>query len=132
MDFLQTSIGNYVFNNVQAGGANVGRWNLLIVGLYGKQTDVSFDTNFSEDGDNFMSDYFIQNGSFVKIDNITAGYSFNKIFGGFISGGRLSATVQNPFIFTKYQGLDPEVFGGIDSNVYPRPIMTVIGLTLNF
>jgi len=49
-----------------------------------------------------------------------------------ISGGRIYATVQNPFVITKYKGLDPEVFGGLDSNVYPKPVITVIGLSLNF
>ena len=83
-------------------------------------------------GNNFMFDYYVQNVSFARIDNITAGYSFNKILGGLISGGRISATVQNPFVFTNYKGLDPEIFGGIDGNIYPKPIVSVLGLTLNF
>ena len=93
----------------------------------------AFDTNFTGgSGITFMSDYYVQNASFVRIDNITLGYSFGKLFGGVISGGRLSGTVQNPFIFTKYKGLDPEIFGGIDGSIYPKPIVSIIGLTLNF
>jgi iron complex outermembrane receptor protein len=79
----------------------------------------------------YFSDYYVQNASFLRCDNITLGYSFKKLF-NVIQSGRLSATLQNPFVITKYKGLDPEIFGGIDNNVYPRPVMTVIGLTLNF
>ena len=78
-----------------------------------------------------MSDHYIQNASFVRCDNITLGYSFDKLL-NIVSGGRIYATVQNPFVITKYKGLDPEVFGGIDGNLYPRPIISVIGVSLNF
>ena len=77
-----------------------------------------------------MSDYYVQKASFLRVDNITVGYSFDNL--GFISGGRISATVQNPFVITDYKGLDPEIFNGIDGSIYPKPVLTVIGLTLNF
>jgi iron complex outermembrane receptor protein len=79
----------------------------------------------------FMSDYFVQNASFLKLDNVTLGYNFAKILDANISG-RIYATVQNVFTITKYDGLDPEVSNGIDNTLYPRPITTVIGLNLNF
>ena len=69
------------------------------------------------------------------MDNIPLGYSFDGLFkGGNYSGisGRVYATVQNVFTITNYSGLDPEVNGGIDNSMYPRPFTTVIGLTLNF
>ena len=78
-----------------------------------------------------LSDYFVQNASFMKCDNITLGYSFKKLFGAPI-GGRVYATVQNVFTITKYKGLDPEVEKGLDNNIYPRPLTTLIGLSLNF
>ena len=78
-----------------------------------------------------MSDYYVENGSFLKVDNITLGYSFNKL-ANVISGGRIFATVQNPFVLTNYSGLDPEISGGIDQTIYPRPIMTIVGVSLNF
>lgn len=130
----RANIGNYVYNAVAAERMNVGRngiWSPLA--FFENKVMSAFDTNFTGgSGITFMSDYYVNNASFARIDNITAGYSFDKIFGGLISGGRLSATVQNPFVFTKYKGLDPEIFGGIDGNIYPKPIVTVIGLTLNF
>jgi len=91
----------------------------------------AFETNFTGGADNYQSDYYVQKASFVRCDNITLGYSFKKLF-NVISSGRLSATVQNPFVITSYKGLDPEVYGGIDQNIYPKPIVTVIGLSLNF
>ena len=78
-----------------------------------------------------MSDYFIQNASFLKMDNITLGYSFDKLFGKNI-GGRVYLTAQNVFTITKYEGLDPEVDGGYDSTLYPRPFTGIFGLSLNF
>jgi len=91
----------------------------------------SFDTNFSGKANDYLSDYYVQNASFIRCDNISFGYSFKKLF-GVIDSGRVFATVQNPFVITKYKGLDPEISGGIDNNIYPRPIITLMGLTLNF
>ena len=67
----------------------------------------------------------------MKLDNITIGYSFDKLFGAKISG-RVYATVQNVLTITNYDGIDPEVNNGIDNNLYPRPITTILGLNLNF
>ena len=82
-----------------------------------------------------MSDYFIQNASFLKCDNITLGYSFNNLFkGASYKGiaGRIYALVQNPFVITKYGGIDPENASGVDGSVYPRPRTYMLGLSLNF
>ena len=81
--------------------------------------------------DNVLSDYFVQNASFLKCDNITLGYSFEKLFGANI-GGRVFATASNVFTITKYKGIDPEVGGGIDNSLYPRPFSALVGLSLNF
>ena len=85
----------------------------------------------SKNDNTLLSDYFVQNASFMKCDNITLGYSFKKLFGAPI-GGRVYAAVQNVFTITKYKGLDPEVEKGLDNNIYPRPLTTLIGLSLNF
>ena len=65
------------------------------------------------------------------MDNITLGYSFDKLFGKNI-GGRVYLTAQNVFTITKYEGLDPEVDGGYDSTLYPRPFTGIFGVSLNF
>lgn len=67
----------------------------------------------------------------MKCQNITLGYSFSNL-GGSEVGGRVFVTAQNPFIITKYDGLDPEVQSGIDKNPYPRPWSLQLGLNLNF
>ncbi len=78
-----------------------------------------------------QSDYFIQNASFLKCDNITLGYSFDRI-GKWTINGRVYATAQNVFTITNYKGIDPEVSGGYDSAIYPRPFTGILGLSLNF
>lgn len=130
---FRASIGNYNYNSVEAQRLNVGSayvWSPL--GYFSNMTKTAMETNFSGKSTiQYMSDYFVQNASFVRCDNITLGYSFDKILNVF-SGGRIYATIQNPFVVTKYKGLDPEVFGGIDSNLYPRPTISIIGVSLNF
>jgi iron complex outermembrane receptor protein len=130
---LRASINNYVYNDTQAGSCNVGAsavyygsqylsnrpWRNVNIGMTSPQTE------------QYFSDYFVQNASFLKCDNITLGYSFERLFGAKISG-RAYATVQNVFTITKYKGIDPEVSGGIDNNLYPRPFVSVLGLSLNF
>ena len=77
------------------------------------------------------SDCWIQNASFFKLDNFTVGYSFQKLLNMNISG-RVYATAQNIFTITNYDGLDPEIQGGIESSIYPRPFTTILGVNLNF
>ncbi len=83
----------------------------------------------------YHSDYYLEDGSFLKLDNFTLGYTFPKLFK--LNADRSASlnifgTVQNICTFTKYSGIDPEVFGGIDGTVYPRPRTYVAGIKLNF
>ena len=83
-------------------------------------------------GDGYwISDYFVQNASYLKCSNITLGYTFPALFKNHCSG-RIYATAQNPFMITKYKGIDPEVASGIDRNPYPRPMSFQLGVNLNF
>ena len=85
--------------------------------------------------DHPLSDYFVRNASFLKCDNITLGYSFSNLFkGGSYNGltGRVYASATNVFTITKYKGIDPEVYKGIDNNIYPRPLTILLGLNLSF
>ena len=77
----------------------------------------------------YLSDYWVEDGSFFKIDRITLSYLFDLGKGGSLN---LFGTVQNVATFTNYSGIDPEVFGGIDNNMYPRPRTYIIGLKYNF
>jgi iron complex outermembrane receptor protein len=82
-----------------------------------------------------QSDYYVQNASFLKCDNITLGYSFSDLFKSAKYhglSGRFSVAASNVFTITKYKGLDPEITNGVDQNMYPRPFSIVVGLNLNF
>jgi hypothetical protein len=77
----------------------------------------------------YLSDYYLENASFFRMDNIHIGYNFGKVFGS-TGDLRISGNVQNVFIITKYTGVDPESVTGIDNNNYPRPRTFVLGLNL--
>jgi outer membrane receptor protein involved in Fe transport len=79
-----------------------------------------------------LSDYYIENASFLKMDNITLGYTFENVFNA-RSSIRLSTGVQNVFTITNYSGLDPEVFeNGIDNSITPRPRTFLVGANMKF
>lgn len=128
---LRASFGNYVYNNIQSNReAYGGAWLMDPTGFLKNRVSSASYTNFSQA--QFISDYYIQNASFLRMDNISLGYTFLKPFKG-LESARLYATVQNPFIITKYKGLDPEFNNdGIDNNIYPRPRIYMLGLSLNF
>ena len=129
---LRASLNNYVYNSVEAGGSDCNPTSVYSFGALNNRPLMGVANNIQNLKDHtLLSDYFVQNASFMKCDNITLGYSFKKLFGAPI-GGRVYAAVQNVFTITKYKGLDPEVEKGLDNNIYPRPLTTLIGLSLNF
>ena len=128
----RASLGNYIFDNVSS---NLG---YLDAGLR-RQTDLSnissdyYNTGFTfEDNgtQRYLSNYFVKDASFIKLDNITVGYTFDKTLLKAASL-RFTAGVQNVLILTKYNGLDPERFNGIDNNVYPRARTFLLGVNVN-
>ena len=76
-----------------------------------------------------LSDYFVQKADFLKLDHVTLGYNFHDLIGQFL---RLSVTMQNILTISNYEGLDPEIFSGIDNSIYPRPRTFVFGLNVEF
>ena len=129
---MRTSLGNYMFNSQASGTSNVGSAIVYTNGNLNNLRKMSVDRGFTNVSQTqYASDYFVENASFLKMDNITLGYSFEKPFGAPIDG-RIYATVQNVFTITNYTGIDPEVASGVDGDIYPRPFSTIIGLSLNF
>ncbi len=121
-------LGNYVYNNVQTDMGYLDR-------LFGTTNYLS-NVNQSAVGLNVVgqsnltfSDHFVTDASFFRIDHITAGYNFEKLVGKYLN---LYATVQNPFVITGYEGLDPEIGNGIDNSVYPRPRTYLLGVSVQF
>ncbi len=122
---LRSSLGQYVYAAALRGGSAIdGLFRNNALGNVFK-TDVYFNTNHNE------SDYWLRNANFVRCDNITLGYTFDNLLKEKLRL-RLFAAVQNPFVITKYKGLDPEVFDGVDNNNYPRATTWSVGLVANF
>lgn len=125
----RASIGNYAYDNVASSTAYLARAtdNNILTNLHSDYLSTGFtaitDTNL-------LSDHYIQEASFFKIDNITLGYTWNNAFEG--TNIRFYGSVQNVATITDYTGLDPEINGGIDNNFYPRPRTTVFGINVDF
>ncbi len=128
----RASLGNYNYNNVASSN---GYLNQSINDSSTPLNNISpsfFTTGFVNQGnDRYFSDYYIQNASFIKLDNVSLAYNINEPFGKNTTA-KLSLGIQNALTITKYKGLDPEVFGGIDNTIYPRARMYVIGCNVNF
>lgn len=124
---LRANIGNYVYNGMQMNTGAFGTMSyndFQLNNLSSSYLETGFQTR------QHLSDYYLENASFLKMDNLTLGYNFGKVAGLF----NLSATamVQNVFTITDYSGVDPEVPEGMDNSFYPRPTIYSIGLGIEF
>lgn len=125
---MRASIGNYVYNNNFSASGNIRN----IINPLKFLTNAMATNLLSGRGDKyFLSDYFIQNGSFVKMDNLYLNYTFYRILKS-SSNLTLNANIQNVFTITNYVGVDPEIQSGVDNNIYPRPRVMSVGLNLTF
>jgi TonB-linked SusC/RagA family outer membrane protein len=122
----RASLGNYLYNNI-ASSTGIQANFLNGLGIIENGSNSILKTNFVQG--QYLSDYYIENASFFRMDNIHIGYNFGKVFGK-TGDLRISGNVQNVFIVTKYTGVDPESTSGIDNNLYPRPRTYVLGLNL--
>lgn len=122
--------GNYLYNNVNSINANYA--NFSSPGYLSNVTRDVLETNFRNRSETvILSDHYVENASFLRMENINLGYNFGKIANDKLSL-RVNANVQNAFVITNYTGLDPEVAEGIDNNIYPRPRVYAVGLHLGF
>ena len=125
------SLGNWVYNNVASDTEMLA--DLWTNQFVSNRVATAPKSMFSQA--QYLSDYYLQDGSFLKLDNFTLGYTFPKLFE--VSQDRpfslnVFGTVQNICTFTRYTGIDPEIFGGIDGTVYPRPRIFILGVKANF
>ena len=98
-----------------------------VLDFYNGAADIQFQ-NYN--GNATFSDYFLEDATFLRCENIVLGYRFNKFYKN--SSMRVYGAINNPFILTKYTGQDPENFGAIDNNFYPRPTSFTFGLNFDF
>ena len=125
----RANIGNYMYNNVASSKAIPSDINSQLY-LSNIHTDY-YNTGFQAYSEtNFLSDHYVTDASFIKIDNVTFGVSFPEFLNK--SSLRVFGNVQNVATFTKYKGLDPEISGGIDNNFYARPRIVTFGFNLDF
>lgn len=123
---LRGEFGQYVYNNVNSSLGNY--FNVgSTKGYLANMTSDYISTVFQVP--QYLSDYYLESASYLRLDNFYVGYNFGKVIANSVG---LTATliVQNAFVLSSYSGLDPEVPGGIDNNFYPRP--RTYGLNLNF
>ncbi len=123
---MRGSIGNYIYNQVsmELGNLNQGNLGSRPSNLHRSYLESGFKLKQE------LSDYFIQNGSFLRLDNINFGYEVGQIAKN--ANLRVTGNVQNVFVITNYKGIDPEINSGRDNNIYPRPRTYVLGLNLDF
>jgi len=125
----RANFGNYVYNNVDSENGVYERLYRPEGPYLGNITSSVSNTEFVTP--QYLSDFYIQDASFFRMDNMTVSYLFASIGGGDVNL-RLSGTVNNAFTITSYEGIDPEISGGIDNRIYPRPRAYVLGLSLQF
>lgn len=133
---LRANVGNYVYNSVLASNTRWIPYNMVYQNQSGFHSimhnayDLYWETGFHREdyAEGELTDMYLENASFLRCDNITIGYTFTKPK----INARIFATVQNPFVITGYSGLDPEVNGGIDNNIYPRSLTGIVGVSLKF
>ena len=124
------SLGNWVYNNVASDTEMLA--DLWTNQFVSNRVSSAPKSMFSQA--QYLSDYYLQDGSYLKLDNFTLGYTIPKLF--YVTADRpfslnIFGTVQNICTLTRYTGIDPEIFGGIDGTVYPRPRTFVLGVKVN-
>lgn len=125
---LRANTGNKIYDNVSSNNATLDS----VIDPLGWISNATHD--YSESGfinKHYLSDYYVRDASFLKMDNLTLSYDFGRLFHDTV-GINLGATVQNVFTLSSYKGIDPEVSGGIDHQFYPIPRTYSLSLDLTF
>ncbi|GAA4826346.1 TonB-dependent receptor [Algivirga pacifica] len=124
----RANFGNAVYNNMAALN---GHYNDLETSgqFLGNIHSNALETNFNTEI--LMSDLYVQDASFFRLDNVMVGYNVNNLFGDKVNA-RVYGTVNNVFVLTDYEGIDPEIFDGIDNSFYPRPRTFMLGVNVSF
>ena len=128
---LRANLGNYVYNNLQYSNTRIYNVSAAQYQLGNLLADTPLFKNASSAQLLPLSSYFVENASFLRCDNITLGYTFRDLLDSKLTL-RLFAAVQNPFVITTFKGIDPEEFSGVQSDPYPRPITTSLGIVATF
>lgn len=123
----RANLGQFVYANVETDMGYKSRISNL--GALWNVHQAAIDNNVEQQANLTFSDHYLRSASFFRLDHITAGYDFNKLTNKNI---RVYVSVQNPLVLTSYTGLDPEIQGGIDNNIYPRTTNYLFGVNATF
>ncbi|MEO6167472.1 MAG: TonB-dependent receptor [Chitinophagales bacterium] len=124
---IRANLDNYMYNGLATGASQSNMFNPL--GYLANTLSEITESNFYYGQQN--SDYFVQNASFLKMDNLTLTYDFGRIMNEKV-GLRVSANCQNVFTVTQYTGIDPEIYSGLDYSLYPRPQIYSLNVNVQF
>ena len=130
---MRTELGGHIYNNIHSNSATFQSINGTqgfinnISSLYYEEEVRNVSTN------QLLSDHYMEKANFLRMDYFNVGYNFGKLNAlGNKVGLNATLVVNNVFVLSKYKGLDPEVGGGIDNNIYPRPRVYSLNLTFDF
>jgi TonB-linked SusC/RagA family outer membrane protein len=126
---LRANMGNYIYDNISS-NLGVSRNVLSPSGLINNATTDLYATNFTSN--QFLSDYYVKNASFLKMDNAGLAYDLGRLSPNRSTTIRFTANVQNVFVISNYKGIDPEIASGIDYTLYPRPRTYSLGVNVGF
>jgi len=126
---LRANFGNYVYDNISS-NFGVARNILNPSRFVNNATTDIYNTNFNNN--QYYSDYYINNASFLRMDNLGLIYNVGNLDKAGTVTMTVNANVQNVFTISKYKGIDPELFNGIDYTMYPRPRVYSLGLNFGF
>lgn len=124
---LRASVGNYVYNGMAMNTGAMGTMSYnsyQLNNLHRSYLTTGFKSR------QHLSDYYVENGSFLKMDNLSLSYNFGRVCRWFSLNA--SVLMQNVFCITKYSGVDPEIPSGMDASFYPRPRTYSINLGFEF
>jgi TonB-linked SusC/RagA family outer membrane protein len=130
---MRSEIGGYIYNNVHSNSGTyqaVGGTMSFLNNLSALYLNEEFQKTTEKQ---LLSDHYIELANFLRMDYFSFGYDFGKLkYLKNMVALKAAFTVNNVFVITKYSGLDPEVVGGIDNNIYPRPRVYSLNLSFNF
>ncbi len=122
---IRGEFGKYMYNNINS---TRGIYQNVPAGSYSQNLSANYlETGFQSY--QLLSDYYIESANFVRMDNLSVSYDVGRVFNDNASL-TVGAVIQNVFVFTPYSGLDPEIAGGIDNSIYPRPRTYSLNLSL--
>ncbi len=130
---MRSELGGYLYNNIHSNNGTFQSINGTQEFLNNIST-LYYNEEFQRTTERqLLSDHYIEKANFLRLDYVNFGYDFGRIkkWKEYV-GVRAGITVNNVLVITKYQGLDPEINGGIDNNIYPRPRVFTLNLTFNF